>query len=91
MKLFDDTPYAQSLRAEPRVLPVAGEWRGGLSHPQFEYESARAVFGIREGWGPLLIAPDTNLLIDLVEAYDSVESHFGLARPASHWGSERSR
>jgi hypothetical protein len=52
-----------------------------LSHPQFEYDRARAVFGNRSGWGPLLILPDTNLLIHLVEAFDSVESHFGIPIP----------
>jgi hypothetical protein len=36
------------------------------------------VFGNRAGWGPLLIAPDTNLLIHLVEAFDAVESPFGI-------------
>lgn len=39
--------------------------------------------GIRESsWlGALLIAPDTNLLIDLVDAFDFAESLFGIAGP----------
>lgn len=81
MQLFDDAPFAQAPPARPRREPDATAWCGGLSHPQFEYDRARAVFGSRPGHGPLLIAPDTNLLIDLVDAFDQVESHFGLAGP----------
>jgi hypothetical protein len=81
LRLFDDVPFATRPPARPRFDSPRREWSGSLSHPQFEYERTRAVFGNRAGWGPLLIAPDTNLLIDLVDAFDSVESHFGIAGP----------
>jgi hypothetical protein len=81
MQLFDDSEFAVPPPPRPYDTGSAGDWRGPLSHPQFEFGRTRAVFGNREGWGPLLVAPDTNLLIHLVEAFDSVESHFGVAGP----------
>ncbi len=81
--LFDSAPLAArprgASRFESEFEPETSDWRGVLSHPQFEYSWCRAVFGNRRGWGPILIMPDTNVLIDLVDAYDSVESHFGIA------------
>jgi hypothetical protein len=50
---------------------------GSLGHLQFEYELCPEVFGARPGWGPLVLAPDTNVLIDLVAEFDRVESTFG--------------
>jgi hypothetical protein len=85
LPLFDSGPVAArpllaASRFESDPEPESSDWRGVLSHPQFEYGWCRAVFGNRGGWGPLLIMPDTNVLIDLVDAYDSVESHFGIGR-----------
>ena len=78
---FDDTPWVRCPDGPPRSGSGERDWRGPLSHRQFEYDRARAVFGNRAGWGPLVITPDTNILIDLVDAFDSVESHFGVAGP----------
>lgn len=48
-----------------------------LGHPQFSYAACPTIFGARTGHGPLLVAPDTNVLIDLIDEFASVESHFG--------------
>jgi hypothetical protein len=79
LPLFDSAPLAVCPPVPARFDSGTSDWRGVLSHPQFEYSRCRAVFGNRAGWGPLLIMPDTNVLIDLVDAYDSVKSHFGIA------------
>lgn len=81
MQLFDDSGFAVPPPPCRDGEEPGGDWRGPLSHPQFEFSRTRAVFGNRDGWGPLLLAPDTNLLIHLAEAFDSIESHFGIARP----------
>lgn len=81
MQLFDDSVFAVPSRPRPNGDARPNEWRGPLSHPQFEFSRVRAVFGNRDGWGPLLLAPDTNLLIHLVDAFESIESHFGIAAP----------
>jgi hypothetical protein len=81
ISLFDDSAFAVPPGPLPGSDATRKEWRGPLSHLQFEYRRSRSVFGSRGGWGPLLITPDTNILIDLVDAFDSVESHFGLAGP----------
>lgn len=80
-QLFDDSAFVAPPPPNPFGAAPASDWRGALSHPQFEFSRARSVFGNREGWGPLLLAPDTNLLIHLVEAFDTIESHFGIAGP----------
>lgn len=81
VQLFDDSGFAVPPQPRSYADGLVGEWRGPLSHRQFEFDRTRAVFGNRDGWGPLLLAPDTNLLIHLVEALDSIESHFGIAGP----------
>lgn len=52
----------------------------------FWRECTPAVFGQREGVGPLLIMPDTNFLIRLREEIDEVQGGAGLTLHA-HWSS----
>ena len=66
LSLFDDTDFAAPPAARPRFESAQEDWRGSLNHAQFEYERIRSVVGNRRGWGPLLITPDTNILISLV-------------------------
>jgi hypothetical protein len=63
---------------KPRTVRLSdAPYVGALSHLQFEYELCPALFAGRSGWGPLLIAPDTNILIDLVNEFERVEGTFG--------------
>lgn len=53
----------------------------GMSRPGFQYDRSPAVFGARRGLGPLVVAPDANILIHMHENLETAEELVGL-----NWG-----
>ncbi len=45
-----------------------------LAHEGFDYAACRSVFGDRSGIGPLIICPDTSVLIDLLDGGDAIDA-----------------
>lgn len=83
LRLFDPgCPTARMIR-DGADIPC-NDWpppETGMSRPGFQYDRSPAVFGARRGLGPLIVAPDANILIDMHENLETVEELVGL-----NWG-----
>jgi hypothetical protein len=75
---------AQLALFEPQTLDVPPSWDWPLIETSccrrigFWWRRTPAVFGRRRGVGPLIICPDTNILISLYENLDAAEEGIGL-------------
>jgi hypothetical protein len=82
-------PSGQARLFESGAYQVRYDWSwpevvtGGGGRPGFWRRRCPDVFGERRGVGPLIICPDTNVLVWIVENLDVVDESFGV--PAGPW------